>query len=175
MPELKRADIETVLPYIKTRLADEAVLSNDQIFISIGSPVPLMGDQEILLIPLNENVAGEDREGMGQKIFRVKTTLEIKLRTRVELDEYGRYSTILTDSSIGHYKKCGDIKRALWQPWIPIDSSGNIYTYEPLKYVGSSQTSNLDLNSNQRNTTAQTSIYFEVPHILALTQFTRPL
>lgn len=100
-------DLATVLPVLTARLVRVTGLDATRVALSVwpADEVPTFAaDQDVIVRVMGERPEQGVIEGAGRYDDRRERSLEVAVRTRVQLDQAGQALQLLTHASLGHLR-----------------------------------------------------------------------
>lgn len=170
MASVVRTTVKVILPYIKTKLIDEAYVDADSQVAYTTDPRGYTrhykGEFYVLFVPGSERLDAEGMDANGRHDRRVIRMLNIHLRTRLNQDMARQHKEQLLDADLGHLLR-EDTLCDLLDYFSPTDDSNNVLVYEPMQQSGISHTYPLG------DGWVESVVSFNVPYVRAYTDADR--
>jgi hypothetical protein len=138
--EWARASGRGILLKLRLRVAEWCALDLSRVVVTVLDPSETprtTAQQDILLRPGGEDSLEGILDGSGRYDDRRTRSLELSVRTRVQLDQAGQDLTRLTDASLGHVQMEDRLIDGLQNYQVPGDGS-DVWT-APLRLTRLSQ------------------------------------
>lgn len=165
-PQQIRTTLSALLPILEARLALITGLDPTAIRPFIGDQPPhTLAAQDIVYRSVGWQSDQAWWQGGGNYAKRMKERMELRLRTRLQLDEAGTSRQWLEDPVLGHLQMRNLILAAL-DGWTPTDSNSNALTTEQV-VVESGQTPKQDDPRSEVTDWGEERMFFYLDYLMA--------
>ncbi len=106
-PVVRRCYLHDIIPFLQRRLREVTGFPEERVLVDVdGTDEDVLrgqADQIICIIPGDQALADAEVSGGGRYYERVLRTLDVKIWTRLALDEISQGFQLLCDPDLGHF------------------------------------------------------------------------